>query len=87
MLKLVLGKWGLELLFSTLECLHWSLVATILHVNSIPSVCLWFSATLCSQDAAASEDTSPVSRHDNCPDQADNELRLTRRSGGAPEHG
>ena len=38
-----------------------TLVATILHVNSIPNVCLWFSATLCSQDAM-SGDTSPLYR-------------------------
>ena len=81
-LRLALGKWGVHvhtpLLYRT-SLAHSLLTGydtTYMLIYSFHSVCLWFSATLCSQDAT-SGDTSPLyRRHDNCPDQADNELRL-----------
>ena len=67
-LRLALGKWGvhtpLQNLFSTFFAGYdtaYMLIVLILLIYSFHSVCLWFSATLCSQDAT-SEDTSPLYR-------------------------
>ena len=66
-LRLALGKWGVHvhtpLLYRT-SLAHSLLTGydtTYMLIYSFHSVCLWFSATLCSQDAT-SGDTSPLYR-------------------------